>query len=652
MATLTTTDLTNASRYAVHRHRLNFIPKWRARFPNILIDYEIRPATNDDYYVPPLLKDVAVAVKLTFSKRGCESMSCYPFTETEPIDYSTKFGYTQTSETAVGYAQPACYHLDRAAATRTGAENEVQAPELRYTTANGCILADTLSKMYFNSPYLRTEEHLISGVDDVPGFNVHPNADPLFPEMFRGEFNQAYCRRFGRTLTNGGCSMQWWESVIGFVLGDTIYTTFKLAANNIFSELRNFDYTRPSPDLPAKPTADADLLLANWLAVRDPKVDVTYESKFSDFAQLVELNIDERTRIKYTAELGFEKLPFSRELHYRSRNNTLPVAASNFNVNEDDLKFIISQFMEDYSLLIGLWVSSGFDNVIDAMKYMLRKINASLIPAMKRVLLNTSKRITVKLLGESYKAAVVHQFNRIAIKSISAAAKAMSKIAIQAASVVGVILILLTLADLVLAFWDPFGYSNMFPRQFPDDMSNSFLAAYFDTFGETRDIVQFLPEFFDEFVEDDDSAILDSFLYILDYVSALEVNSNGQLLNLEESETIEDFDESTLVGSALASSSLYTRLDFLQYTQRHNDLLFEGVDDDRTNTVLAGLFALCALVALPLNQKVKNYNVTFIFIFFVLMTIFFIVKNSLIYYLRLREATKGARPEWYHNLYD
>ncbi|ABI35698.1 p74 [Ectropis obliqua nucleopolyhedrovirus] len=651
MATLTTTDLTNASRYATHQHRLKFINRWRNKFPHILIDYEIRPATNDDFYVPPTLANRAIAVKLTFSRRGCESMTCYPFNETAPIDYNTPFGYTQTSETSVAYAQPACYNLDRAAATREGGENEIQAPELRYTSGNKCILVDTLSKMYLNSPYLRTDEHLIQGVDDVPGFNVKPtDSDSLFPEMFSGEFNQAYCRRFGRTLNDGGCSMQWWESLIGFVLGDTIYITFKLLANNIFSELRNFDYTRPSPELPVKPVVDAQQVLNDWRSVRDTRVDLQFENSFDTYETLNDLRINAFTKLVYTADQGFATLPFAREqLRFRTHTLTDAAAAQNsFDVTEDDLEFIISQFLEDHALIFGIWVSFGFDNVVDAMKFMLKKINTTLIPAMKQMLLTTSKRITVKMLGETYKAAIVHQFNRVAIKTISAVAKALTKITIKAASVVGILLIILTLTDLVLALWDPFGYGNMFPRQFPDDLSNSFLTAFFESMGETRDMLEFIPEYFDELVETDDVEIFDSLLYILDYISELEINSNGQMLNFDQSAVIDDFDEVTLVGSALSSSALYTKLDFMQYTQRFNATLYQN-DDATIDTILAGLFSISAILILVNNSQ--DYRHLILFFIFVLLALYLLIRTSFRFYVNLRAFVSTARPKWYQNLY-
>ncbi|AXS67679.1 p74/pif0 [Cryptophlebia peltastica nucleopolyhedrovirus] len=647
MTSLTILDLTNASRYATHMHRLNFIPRWRTKFPHIFVDYEIRPANNDDYYVPPKLAERAIAVSLKFSKVGCESMSCYPFHETGPADYATPFGYTQTSDVAVGYAQPACYNLDRAMATREGAENEVQSPELRYIeNGNKCILVDTLSKMYMNSPYLRTDEHLIQGVDDVPGFNVTPSDDPLFPEMFKGEFNEAYCRRFGRELINGGCSLRWWESLIGFVLGDTIYVTFKLMANNIFSELRHFDYTRPSPELPTKPAANSAHVLDSWLNQRDSFVDLEREIDMVNFETLSDLGINENVKLIYRAQNGFSKESISK----RIIEERIKLGESGFvpltnEIDNATLDEIISQFLEDHAFLFGILTSIGFDVVFDQLKAMLKKINSSLIPLLKRVLLTSSKQVTVKLLGETYKAAIVHSFNRIAIKTISAVAKAMTKIAIKAASVVGILLILLTITDLVLMLWDPFGYSNMFPREFPDDMSRSFLSAYFESMGETRDMIEFLPEFFDDLIEEDDEAMFDSLFYILDYVSALEVNSNGQLLNFEDSKVIDDFDEVTLVGSVLASSSMYSRLEFMLYTERHNNILYH----ESGHKNLAYLWFASALIIYFLPH---TENVIVFFVIFLLIGMYMFFEDSFKYFLTMRSLTDeiGEVP-WFQNLY-
>lgn len=654
MSVLTAVDLTNASRYATHMHRLEFISRWRNRFPHILVDYTLRPAFSDiDYYVPPRLADRAVSTKFTFSKRGCESMSCYPFHETGVIDRNTPFMYTQTSETSVAYAQPACYHLDRAAAMRQGADNEVQSAEFRYVDGvNRCILVDTLSKMYFNSPYLRTEEHIIAGVDDVPGFNVKPDPDPIFPERFRGEFNEAYCRRFGRHLMNGGCSQRWWESLIGFILGDTIFITFKLLANNIFSELREFDYTAPSPVLPPRPTIDSQAVLDEWRSVRDPTINVEYEKRFNRNPTIHELGLvadDNITllQLTYTAERGFTTKVLDDDKTRRYNDSYTRTAKFSdvdrlmmMSVSDESLDVIISQFLEDYALIFGIATDIGFELLMTSLKSILKRINTTLIPALKRMLLTTTRRVTTRMLGETYKAAMVHTLNSLAIRTLTTTARALTRIAIKASSVIGIVLILLSLTDLVLGLWDPFGYSNMFPREFPDDMSRTFLIAYFDSLRNNnngaeiaRDMVEFMPEFFAEMVETDDDATFQSLFHLLDYVASLDVNSNGQLLNLEQGEQIKDFDELTLVGEALASSSLYTRLEFYQYTFRQNTLLSMIGQKNIFSATLGGLFALNAsvsFVAFMLHPGGLMFLV--MFAIFLMISFYYFIRKSYEYY--------------------
>lgn len=647
MATLTSVDLLNASKYAVNQHRLKFIPKWRARFPNILIDYELRVANDDDYYVSPIIAPRAIVTKLTFSERGCASMSCYPFHETGPIENITPFGYTQTSETAQAYAQPACYNLDRALAMQKDNENEVQSVELRYA-ANKCILVDSLSKMYMNSPYLRTDEHLIQGVDDVPAFNVRQDDNGLFPERFIGEFNQAYCHRFGRTLMNGGCSMQWWESLIGFVLGDTIYVTFKLLANNVFSQLREYDYRRPSPLLPPKPETDSNKILEEWRNVRDSTPDVTFETLFAEYETLRELGIDNDTKIIYRADNGYTTSRLLRSVTYKFRT---PVSATrNDTLDDETLDHIISQFLEDHALVFGILTDIGFDMLLTQFKTLLKQINSSLIPALRRLLLTTSRRVTARMLGETYKAALVHTFNRLALKTISVMAKALTRMLILASSVIGIVLILLTLSDLVLALWDPFGYNNMFPREFPIDMSDAFLTSYFESMGESsRDMVEFLPEFFSDMVESDEEIMADTLGDILDYVAALEINSNGQMLQLNEGEKIVDFDELSLVGAALASSSLYTRLDFLQHTARHNAILEQSSTHVTSNYVMSFLLFVGGFIILCMRND--NYIMTSLFVIMLLLALYLLVKNSMSYFIQMQAHVGQDETQWWRNLY-
>lgn len=645
----TNIDNLNATKYAYHQYLLRFIPRWRRRFPNILIDYDVRPATNDDFYVPPGLRDTAVFVNIKFSRRGCESMSCFPFHETGPITSDTGFGYTQTSDTAQGYAQPACYHLDRSAATREGDENRLQSVELRYAS-NRCILMDTFAKMYMNSPYLRTEDHLIQGVDDVPGLNVTYGSDPHFPEKFQGAFNEAYCRRFGRDLLNNTCQTQWWETMIGFVLGDSIYITFKLLVNNIFSELRNFNYRRPSPVLPPPPVADSNAILTQWRNVRDPAVDEELEARFNTFRCLSDINLTHDRKLVYTAEEGytFVNLPFKT---YDARVGHSVPKNTFVQFSDSDLDDIMAQFLLDHELLFSIFTDLGFDQVMSNFAAALKKINTTLLPRLKTMLLNTSTRVTARLMTAVWKANVVNMLSHVAIKTVTAMAKALTRIAIKASSVIGIVLIALSLADLVLMFWDPFGYSNMFPREFPDDLADSFLISYYEAIGESRDMIEFYPIFFSDMLEEHDGYALTTAVFIWEYLGLLDVNSDGQLLAWDEDEAITDFDEVTLVGAALASSAMYTRAEFHAYTERHTKVM-RAADRGRNSLVdhiLAFLFLVCAGVTWLVPER---YALGSLVIIFILIAVFQLVSAPMLYFAGMRDYAAEDPINWYKNLYE
>ncbi|AAR28788.1 p74 [Leucania separata nucleopolyhedrovirus] len=647
-------DLMNAAKFAYHQYLVRLIPRWRRRFPHILIDYDIRAATTDDYYVPPKLRERAIFVNIKFSKRGCESMNCYPFHETGPITATTPYGYTQTSDIAHSYAHPACYHLDRAAATREGAENEVQSVELRYAS-NRCFMMDTFTKMYMNTPYLRTEEHLIKGVDDVPGLNVIRNPDPVLPEKYVGTFNEAYCRRFGRDLINDSCQTRWWESIIGFILGDTIYITFKLLINNVLNELGNFDYRRPSPILPAPPTADSNRILEEWRNVRDPMVDEEFEQKLLTFQCLSDIGLELDTKIVYKAEEGFtyERLPFKT---YTARVPNPAAAAGKKNINDrstfntSDLDDILAQFIQDHNFLFDIFVNLGFDYLQNNFDNLLKQLNTTLLPRLKTMLLNTSIKVGKRFLTSVWKGNVVSMLNYVAMKTVTAMAKALVRMAMLASSIVGIVLIVFSIIDFVFMFWDPFGYNNMFPPEFPVDMADTFLSSFYDSMGEGRDLIEFLPVFFTDILDEHDFFEMISAAFVWEYTNYLTINSDGQELLWHEEDPVDDFDEVTLVGAALASNAMYTRVQFYAYTERHRAILTaaEQGRSKLTNSVLVFLLLACAGVTWLVPSQ---YALSSLVIVFILIAVYLMISEPMIYFLGMHEYAKLDPIVWYKFLY-
>nr|QBH67319.1 occlusion derived virus envelope protein P74 [Phthorimaea operculella granulovirus] len=583
MATPTQLDITNAVIYVSHRDTLSFITRWRKKFPHILINYSVKWATYE-YYVPPSMRNKnGIAVNLEFSSEGCESMSCFPYTETGVIDYlhSPIGGYTQTSNTPVQYNQPACFHLDPAMAARDG---NIQSVELRYQNKK-CIMVDSFTKAWMNAPYIRTSRHIVKGVDDVPGFDVSYDPNPMFPERIVGKFNDAYCRRFGRSERDNGCSQPWYEIFISFVLGESIFTTFKLSAQHVFAELRDFDYARPSAVLPPPPSPEGLDMLEAWYNLSDTTVDIDRELKM---VYNNEFGIASDERLVYVANKGYTILKLDEESRRLNENLLLELfqrrqkAAARNLESEKSLEDIIVEFLEDHSFLMSILTDMGFNVLESTLNSMLTQLNKVLIPALTRMLSMQTRRVTAVLLGETYKASVVHAMNRAFVSTVSTVAKASVRAISAAASIANLALTFLTIADLVLMIWDPFGYNNMFPRGYLDDLSSAFLSAYYESIdAPTRDPIEFTPAHFANLIIDDDEEYFtESMLHMADYLTSLTVNSNGQILDWDDGETVSEIDESSLVGASLAANDTWTY--FKWFCKRHDKLLGIKFNNDTT----------------------------------------------------------------------
>ncbi|QOD40016.1 p74 [Matsumuraeses phaseoli granulovirus] len=687
MATPTQLDLIYAVQYLTNRDALSFIPKWRARFPHILIDYTLRYAVYDDYHVPrPMLQNSAMVVEVFFSKQGCESMSCFPYTETGVIDYmkSPLGGYTQTSDTPVQYNQPACFNLDPSLAARDG---NIQSVELRYTNNKQCVLVDSFTKAWMNSPYIRVSDHVVRGVDDVPGFNVALDEDPAFPERVKGSFNAAYCRRFGRNLTQNACQQPWYEVLVSFVLGESIMTTFKLAANQVFDDLRNFDYHKPSALLPDAPQPEGLSMLEQWYLVRDTTVNEAMEQGFLN-NQFPFMLLE---KLHYTANEGFyhQRYTVGEDTPRRSRglmedllerrlmvlnkfnssrristntqinvmnsnlqkykkNDTYSLASGRQSSGEASLEMIIIQFLEDHSLIMGILTELGFNVLESTLTSMLQQINKVLIPSLKRMLLLQSRRMTVALLGETYKSAMVHALNRAFIKTVTTAAKATVRAVKAAASIANLALAFVTIADFVLMIWDPFGYSNMFPRHYLDDLSSAFLASYYESLdANSRDIIEFVPMHFSNMVMDEEEDYFtDSMLHLADYLAVLDVNSNGQMVNLMNGETIDDFNEEELTGASLAANDTWAY--FKWFCARHDALILKPNLINNLLVTISVTTTIGALLYYTKNYKVISVqyrlNLELLFLIITIMCCLVIVLPSMNYYARLAHHTLPSLP--------
>lgn len=696
MALPTAQDMISCDEFVMNRGRLHMIRDWRTRFPNIFINYNIRYATRQDFYVPPsLLNKQAVIVELDFSKQGCEAMSCYPFTATGVIDVDSPIGgYTQTANTSVQYNQPACFNLDRALARREG---ELQSVETRYTNNDQCIMVDSFTKMYMNTPYMRTENRKSTGIDDVPGFDTRLSDNPVFPDKVDGLFNSAYCRRFGRDVVNAnsssasGCAQAWYEMLVGFVLGDSVYASFKMLATGVVADMASHDYDRPSSILPQPPPPAGRTMLDEWLAARDDRFDDEFERRFithDDYGDMAP-----GTTLVYEAEKGYSYRPSSsfsdtkrsllrqinsarlamlngrerRENNLKSKirvtDNPLNVSeviadVNNFN-NDENLDSMIIDFLEDHAFIIGILTDLGFNILESQLNKLLKEISSQLLPILRNLLLSGGRTFTNRFAAEVYKAIVINTVHRTLIRTVALVSKMMFRALKMAMSVINVVLLFLTLVDFVLMIWDPYGYNNMFPRGYLDDLSNAFLGSLYESVGiENRDLIVVQPEMFWEYVNitypasaveqrELDTMSLSTINAII-YIDSLEVNSNGQIISWE-GDPLTDIDLESVISAGFAANRNYQY--FKWFMTRHNKILLNPSPLVVNSKYLGGFVLLVGgMVAVYKNVNRKSLEppqlVAFsvLFLLLIIIGIWLIMTESLKYYMTLLHHKTPAAP--------
>ncbi|AOW41407.1 p74 [Trichoplusia ni granulovirus LBIV-12] len=696
MALPTAQDMISCDEFVMNRIRLHLIRDWRARFPNVFINYNIRYANQNDFYIPPsLLNKQAVMVDLNFSKQGCEAMSCYPFTATGVIDIDSPIGgYTQTAHTSVQYNQPACFNLDRALARREG---ELQSVETRYTANDQCIMVDSFTKMYMNTPYMRTENRKSVGIDDVPGFDTKFSDNPVFPDKVDGYFNTAYCRRFGRDVVNAnsstssGCAQAWYEMLIGFVLGDSVYASFKMLATGVVGDMVFHNYNRPSSILPHAPPPAGRTMLDEWLAARDNSFDDEFERRFITHDDYGDMKPG--TTLVYEAEKGYSYLPSSsfsagkqsllrqinsarlamlngrdrRENMIKSKmrvtDNLLNVSevasdVNNFN-NDDNLDSMIIDFLEDHAFIIGILTDLGFDILESQLNKLLKQVSSQLLPILRNLLMSGGRTFTNRFAAEVYKAIVINTVHRTLIRTIALVSKMMFRALKMAMSVLNVVLMFLTLVDFVLMIWDPYGYNNMFPRGYLDDLSNAFLGSLYESVGiENRDLIIVQPEMFSEYtnttlpasaVEQRELDTLSlSAISAIVYIDSLEINSNGQIITWD-GDPLSNIDLESVISAGFAANRNYQY--FKWFMTRHNKIMLNPSPLVENSKYLGGFVLLVGgMVAVYKNINRKSLEppqlVAFsvLFLILIIIGIWLIMTESLKYYMTLLHHKTPAAP--------
>nr|AAK13277.1 putative envelope protein p74 [Culex nigripalpus nucleopolyhedrovirus] len=279
--------------------------------------------------------------------------------------------------------------------------------------------------------------------------------------------------------------------------------------------------------------------------------------------------------------------------------------------DEPSLEDQMIDFINNNPLISSLLVSAGFDFINDGFRALMKKAMVRYIPMLQAAAIRFGEGLTRKMVSEAFRVLMFSRINQMAVQLTGALAKAIARFGAMASSVIGIVLIFFVAADIILMFWDPYGYSNMFPPEFLGDLTLNFLSAFFEQTG-TRNVIEMIPQAYDSMVKGGEEDGLYLTFAALQYVSHMEVNSDGQLLLLRNSNPIkqEELEPHNLTVALFGAINLQSYEDLKRHMASANRAF--GIDPetlqqvapwrDRPGTVISAGVLVALVVVLTGSQ--------------------------------------------------
>lgn len=520
----TNVDVANATLYANHRIRLLLINRLHTKYPHLISHcrYEIRAADPvRDYFFPTSFTNRAIVTSAFITQTLCEKLSgnfAGPLGECKSTDqpYNYWVGDDLRFETA---CTPACFNLLNDLTFDDDGNELVQMPRLTWNN-NQCIFVSAAA-IWSESPLFRSNEMFETRVNDLPlGFNFRHN--PLSVSGYGYQFNETYCKAFFDSWNGTECVTPWYRRILNVVIGESIV---KLVQAGVTAIVNNGN-TIPAPNMPPLPPVDPKFRVENWLkdidetfVIPDPNADasdlinVTSQSDVNGFYYRMRSKLAEMTIPVPTDDTFDEDGIFSPEF-----------AA----LTADAVADLLHGIFTDPWFLYSIGVDILVDGLLEAVKFAARRVMQQATPTMIRLLGTLTSPMYTRVFSIAFRTTVTKMVITVSLRTATRFLIVLARIAVLASSVIGIILIIISVFDIILSIWDPLGFGQKYPPTFLNDMmrqSDTALRRDFQM-SEPRLIFDALP-----FILLTDDELIDvsftSFIWMFEYFNSLEVNSEG-----------------------------------------------------------------------------------------------------------------------------
>ena len=620
LTTYTDVDLANAAEYAQQRLRLVYLHHLMEKAPHIAshFTYSITQAdVEKDYYYPPVFRRKAIKVNIRINPTVCEKISCNTVRTKDACDPTDVAEYLRVGDQELfeRVCQPACYNLyNRTVYDDDGKE----LPQMLRVAPreDKCVIVGGTA-IWLEQPYYRSTDHYEKRLNDLPiGFNRGPE-NPITQSGLQYEYNKTYCDAYFDKWdpVNKDCYVPWYEVILRAVVGESIVKLINsgvvLIENGLKSDI-------PQPDLPKPPPIESIWLLDNWRDDIDPNFilppidielpdakdgsqrcdDIIYDKndyKFVDSRKGLAIKpTGEYTKrlIKKTIESTLAKTMMpayerqNLDAFILKENHTRRVAGQQhmrkFAVTEKQQKVDEQPNIGDILLEIlgsilyntdpAYWrdiaIGAIFDVILTQFATITKQLITKIIPKIADLLINATYALLSNVFGGALKCFITMTISRVAIQMASKVIIALCRMLAQAASIIGIVLLIVGFFDIALMIWDPLGYNKKFDKIILKRVMEENEFALREDFNVNRpemtfDLLCML------MIEPNVGAELglQIFGFIYEYLDALEVNSEGTRIN--KGVIVRKYFDKDQQDKTIVESKLWSPDDLYFYEQYH-----------------------------------------------------------------------------------
>lgn len=548
MADPTAKDIENANIYANQRYKLLLLDKLHKKYPHITshLTVNITKANQTDYYYPKSFEKRAIMVDIIISKDACDQIECIPWTESGPCGQYQKAENTRIGDSGkiITSCKPACFNLKTETVFEDGVA-QVHIPQVVWNNHQEQCQFASATDIWMNFPISRDTARYTDRLNDFSeGFNQIPSNTTLTGTQYT--YTKDYCQLFGEDLEGSGenlnCEEPLWLFFLDAIVGKQFVLTLTEAIGNAVHSNPLREDSRPKA-----PPLDDKWLVENWkknintnFVLPDINIEVSDTMTYSiskttnniftlkkiligDKIQTKDIDPIIRRRLEQDA-ITFNN-PATKKLDAVTIGSILAIiGAAGYGIYSEQLGNIIISLFNDPKTYAGL-----SDTVVFAI---LQKVTKQLGKLFEKL----ASKVTVTLTEGIVKATTITMLRstitKLGFKIVSKIITTLTKIIAQIESVVGIIFLLTTFFDIILSFWDPFGFNNQFPDGYLKDLQSNLDFGLLNALETSDPTITFEIYCSLLFTQDEITELsLNQFEYIYEYLDSLIVNSEGSRIN-------------------------------------------------------------------------------------------------------------------------